>query len=55
LFSRKEAELSGPSSRVDRVLVSGPLAEFVDAYSAELATRGYWPLTVVGELGKCGG
>jgi len=32
------------------VLVSGPLAEFVDAYSAELAARGYRPLTVVGEL-----
>jgi len=32
------------------VLVSGPLAAFVDVYAAELAARGYRPLSVVNEL-----
>lgn len=42
--------MSRPSSRVDGVRVTGSLAPFVEAYSAELATRGYRPLSVVGEL-----
>src|SRR3954468_19005736 len=42
--------MARPSSRVDGVRVSGPLAAFVDAYAAELAVRGYRPLSVVGEL-----
>lgn len=39
--------MAGPSSRV---FVRGPLAAFVDVYAAELAARGYRPLTVVNEL-----
>jgi site-specific recombinase XerD len=54
LFSEKEAVMAGPSSRVDGVRVSGPLVAFVDAYSAELAARGYRPLSVVGELRQVG-
>lgn len=42
--------MAGPSSRVARVFVSGPLAAFVGDYSGELAARGYRPLTVVNEL-----
>lgn len=42
--------MSRPSSRVDAVRVSGPLAVFVDGYMAELAARGYRPLSVVGEV-----
>ena len=38
------------SSRVRRVLVTGPLVPFVDAYQAELRRRGYAPLTVESEL-----
>lgn len=39
-----------PSSRVCRVLVSGPLAPFADAYAVELHRRGYTPLTAVNHL-----
>lgn len=42
--------MARPSSRVDGVCVTGPLAPFVEAYSVELAARGYRPLSVVGEL-----
>ena len=39
-----------PSSRVCRVLMSGPLAPFADAYAAELNRCGYTPLTTVNQL-----
>ncbi len=39
--------MAEPSSRVCRVLMTGPLTPFVEAYSAELRERGYTPLTVV--------
>jgi hypothetical protein len=39
-----------PTSRVSRVLVSGPLAGFVEAYEAELKVRGYTPRSAVGKL-----
>ena len=42
--------MTGSVSRVDRVRIDGQLASFADAYAAELATRGYTPLTVVTEL-----
>ncbi|MGA2930221.1 MAG: site-specific integrase, partial [Solirubrobacteraceae bacterium] len=38
------------ASRVCGVIVTGPLAPFVDAYRAELKERGYTPLTSVNEL-----
>jgi integrase/recombinase XerD len=38
------------TSRVSRVLVTGPVAPFVDAYRAELLERGYTPLSTVNEL-----
>lgn len=38
------------SSRVCRVLMSGPLALFADAYGAALTRRGYTPLTTVNLL-----
>ncbi len=37
-------------SRVSRVLMTGPLAPFAEAYRAELVERGYAPLSVVSEL-----
>ena len=40
----------GPSSRVSRVLVTGPLAPFAVAYGLELKERGYTPLTIVNQL-----
>ena len=46
--------MSRPTSRVSRVLMTGPLAPFADAYSAELQGRGYTPLTTVVELRKVG-
>jgi hypothetical protein len=50
LFSEKEETMAGPSSRVCRVLMSGPLAPFADAFAAELRGRGYTPLTTVNLL-----
>jgi integrase/recombinase XerD len=50
LFSEKEEAMAGPSSRVSRVLMTGPLAPFADAFAAELRARGYTPLTTAGEL-----
>jgi integrase/recombinase XerD len=50
LFSEKEEMMARPSSRVCRVLVSGPLAPFAEAYAAELTARGYTPLTSVNQL-----
>ena len=43
-----------PASRVCRVLVTGPVAPFADAYSAELRERGYTPLTTVNQLRQVG-
>ena len=39
-----------PTSRVCRVLVTGPLAPFVDAYRLELRARGYTQRTAVSQL-----
>lgn len=40
----------GPSSRVSRVVMTGPLAPFTVAYELELRGRGYTPLTIVNQL-----
>ena len=37
--------MARPTSRVSRVLMTGPLAPFADAYAAELRERGYTPLS----------
>lgn len=42
--------MSGPASRVSRVLMTGPLAPFAEAFAAELRARGYTPLTTASEL-----
>jgi len=42
--------VSRRSSRVCRVLMTGPLAPFAEAYSGELRERGYTPLTTVNQL-----
>ncbi len=39
--------MAGPASRVSRVLMTGPLAPFADAYRVELGRRGYAPLSTV--------
>jgi integrase/recombinase XerD len=54
LCSEKEETMAGPASRVSRVLMTGPLAPFADAYAAELRERGYTPLTTVNELRQVG-
>ncbi|MGH2902160.1 MAG: tyrosine-type recombinase/integrase [Solirubrobacteraceae bacterium] len=46
--------MARPASRVCRVLMTGPLATFADAYSAEMRARGYTPLTTVVELRQIG-
>ncbi|MGH2845189.1 MAG: site-specific integrase [Thermoleophilaceae bacterium] len=46
--------MAGPASRVSRVLMTGPLAPFADAYAAELRERGYTPLSTVNELRQVG-
>lgn len=46
--------MAGPSSRVSRVLMMGPLAAFADAYATEVKERGYTPLTTVNELRQVG-
>ena len=46
--------MPGSASRVCRVLMTGPLAPFVEGYSAELRARGYTPLTTVNELRQVG-
>lgn len=46
--------MAGRSSRFSRVLMTGPLAAFADAYAAELKERGYTPLTAVNELRQVG-
>jgi integrase/recombinase XerD len=42
--------MARPTSRVSRVLMTGPLAPFADAYREVLLERGYTPLSIVGEL-----
>ncbi len=42
--------MAGAASRVSRVLMTGPLAPFADAYRLELSERGYTPLTAVNQL-----
>ena len=42
--------MAGPSSRVSRVLMTGPLAPYADGFAVELRARGYTPLTTAGEL-----
>ena len=42
--------MARPTSRVSRVLMTGPLAPFADAYREELLERGYAPLSTVSEL-----
>src|SRR5437899_172969 len=43
-----------PSSRVSKVLMSGPLAPFADAFAVDLRRRGYTELTTVVELRQVG-
>ncbi len=42
--------MTRPTSRVSRVLMTGPLAPFADAYAVELKERGYTLLTTGSEL-----
>jgi integrase/recombinase XerD len=42
--------MARPTSRVSRVLMTGPVAPFADAYRAELLGRGYTPLSTVNAL-----
>jgi hypothetical protein len=35
--------MAGPVSRVSRVVMTGPLASFVDSYALELEQRRYTP------------
>lgn len=42
--------MARPTSRVSRVVVTGPLAPFVDAYRLELRRRGYTRRTTVNQL-----
>lgn len=46
--------MAKPSSRVSRVLMTGPLAPYADAYRAELRGRGYTALSAVNELRQVG-
>ena len=46
--------MARPTTRVSRVLMTGPLAPFADAYRAELRERGYAPLSIVSELRQVG-
>jgi integrase len=50
LFPEKEEWMSRPTSRISRVLMTGPLAPFAGAYQAELRERGYTARSTVGEL-----
>jgi len=42
--------MAKPTTRVSRVLMTGPLSPFAEAYRAELGERGYAPLSMVSEL-----
>ena len=46
--------MAGSASRVSRVLMTGPLAPFADAFAAELRARGYTQRSIVGELRQVG-
>lgn len=46
--------MTKPTSRVSRVLMTGPLGPFADAYGSELKKRGYTPLTAVNQLRQVG-
>jgi integrase/recombinase XerD len=46
--------MAAPVSRVSRVSMTGPLAPFAEAYSAELRKRGYTPLSRVNALRQVG-
>jgi integrase/recombinase XerD len=46
--------MAKPTSRISRVLMTGPLAPFAGAYRLALAQRGYTPLTTVSELRQVG-
>ena len=46
--------MARPTSRVSRVLMTGPLAPFADAYESELRSRGYTPHTAVNQLRQAG-
>ena len=43
-----------PASRVSRVVMTGPLVGFAEAYVLELRRRGYTPLTSVNQLRQVG-
>jgi integrase/recombinase XerD len=42
--------MARPTSRLSRVLMTGPLAPFANKYELELKERGYTPLTTVNQL-----
>ena len=46
--------MARPVSRVSRVLMTGPLTPYADAYRAELRGRGYTALSAVNELRQVG-
>jgi integrase/recombinase XerD len=46
--------MSGPASRVSKVLMSGPLAPFAEQYRLELLARGYTVRSAVNELRQVG-
>jgi integrase/recombinase XerD len=49
-FFEKEATMPRSASRLSRVVVTGPLAPFVQAYRRELRRRGYTPRSAVNQL-----
>jgi hypothetical protein len=49
-FPEKEEWMARATSRVSRVLMTGPLAPFADAYQKELQLRGYTPLSTESKL-----
>ncbi len=42
--------MTRPTSRMSKVLMSGPMVPFMEAYRLELENRGYTPLSAVNEL-----
>ena len=42
--------MARPTSRLSRVLMTGPLAPFADGYGLWLKARGYTPHTTVNQL-----
>ena len=46
--------MAGSTSRVSRVLMTGPLAPFASAYGLELKRRGYTPMSGVNQLRQVG-